>query len=68
MPARQGRPIRKVKNLLSIFEGSMPVYIYFEDIGKLTVAPKTLWVTDHPALIQELKRILGEKCVVKKQR
>ncbi|MCF2556386.1 DNA polymerase III subunit alpha [Fournierella massiliensis] len=68
VPAREGRPIRKVKNLLSIFEGSMPVYIYFEDIGKLTVAPKSLWAMDHPALIQELKRILGENCVVKKQR
>ena len=68
VPSQQCRAFEKVKNILSLLDGPMPVYIYFEDIKKLTVAPKGLWALDHPLLMPELKRILGEANVVKKLR
>ncbi len=59
LPSQQGRAFDKVKNLLSIFEGDLPVYMYFEDTRQKVRAPRSLWSLDHPLLYQELERILG---------
>lgn len=56
----------KIKNLMAIFDGSKPVYIKFMDIGKWVVAPRNLWVREHPLLIQEMQNILGEENIVSK--
>ena len=64
LPDRTGKAFKKVENLLTLFEGGLPVYMFFEDIQKLTLAPKNLWTLDHPLLQKELARILGENNVV----
>ncbi len=56
--------LQKSLNLISIFEGQTPVYVYFEDNKKYTCAPKHLWTTLNNPLLKELKLILGEDRVV----
>ena len=60
MPGRDCPQMHKVQNLLSIFDGGMPVYMYFTDTRQLAIAPRTMWALDHPLLRQELERILGQ--------
>ena len=60
VPSRSCPQFAKVENLLSIFEGPLPVYIYFEDQKQLTLAPRDLWSMEHELLTCELKRILGD--------
>ncbi len=60
VPSRNCPQFAKVENLLSIFEGPLPVYIYFEDQKQLTLAPRNLWSMEHELLTCELKRILGD--------
>ncbi len=52
------------KNLLRIFEGSFPVYMYFEDTRQKMRAPKSLWCLQNDLLFSELERILGKGSVV----
>ena len=59
IPSAEGRQFAKVKNLLSLFEGRMPVFIYFEDTKQRVRCPHSLWTQEHPLLYQELERILG---------
>ncbi|MEG2924278.1 MAG: hypothetical protein RR848_07395, partial [Oscillospiraceae bacterium] len=56
----------KVNDLLKIFFGDFPVYMYFEDEKKLVLAPKKLWVSNSKMLISELSSVLGETNVVVK--
>ena len=63
VPSRSCAQFAKVENLLSIFEGPLPVYIYFEDQKQLTLAPRNLWSMEHELLTSELKRILGDGSV-----
>ena len=53
----------KVKNLLAIFEGPTPVYVYFADTKKLTCAARSMWVMVNDPLLEELKKLLGEESV-----
>ena len=66
IPTQQCEQFNKVKNLMAIFEGKKPVYIKFADTGKWVAAPRSLWVVEHPLLLQELKNILGNSNVVSK--
>ena len=54
--------------LLELFEGSMPVYFYYNDVHKLFSAPASLRVSLNDVLVEQLGRVLGEKnvAVVKK--
>lgn len=63
LPSKDCPAFRKVENLLKIFEGAVPVYMYFEDQSQLMLAPRSMWAAHHAALYRELKRILGEKNV-----
>ena len=53
----------RIKNLLSIFEGRTPVYMFFNDDKKLMVAPCDLWVDINEVLLKELKYQLGDENV-----
>ena len=66
VPSQTCTEFHKVTNLLTIFEGDFPVYVYFEDRKQLTLAPKNLWTLNSDRLCSELKRILGERNVVVK--
>lgn len=58
--------VARVKNLLSIFDGSEPVYFYYKDTGKYFPA-LSLSVFYHEVLERELKKLLGDENVVRKQ-
>ncbi len=50
----------QARNLVSIFEGDIPVYFYLNDDQKLLKAPRALWVELNDVLLRELKNRLGE--------
>ncbi len=55
------------RNLISIFDGNMPVYFYFSDDKKLMLAPRSLWVDINNVLIKELKNQIGNENVALKE-
>lgn len=55
---------RKVKNLLSIFDGGIPVYLYYNDTKKKYVSARG--VDLNIPMLNELKQLLGEKGVLLK--
>ena len=62
-PSASSPEFLRAKNLLEIFEGSCPVYVLFTDTGKLTVAPRSLWVDCNDVLLRELGATLGDEMV-----
>lgn len=54
-----GEDFEEVKNLLQIFEGSFPVYMYFDDTKQRMLAPQSLWCAQSDLLVSELERVLG---------
>ena len=60
----QSEAFGKVKDLLEIFSGDMPVKILFTDTGKVMLAPRSLWTAQNPRLLSELNALLGAQCVV----
>ena len=51
--------MEELKKLLQFFSGETPVYVYFEDEKRLTVAPKNLWVSENSILLDKLHALLG---------
>ena len=66
LPSRSCPEYAKVINLLEIFDGDMPVIFYHEDVKQKLAAPRRLYASGHPLLLQELKRLLGERNVATK--
>ena len=64
VPSMQSEAFGKVKDLLEIFSGDMPVKILFTDTGKDMLAPRSLWTAQNPRLLSELNALLGAQCVV----
>ncbi|MBR4282889.1 MAG: hypothetical protein IKT35_04155, partial [Clostridia bacterium] len=54
----------KVENLLSIFEGTTPVYFKFEDTNKRVLLPRSMFISYNEPLMIELRKLLGEENVV----
>ena len=48
---------------LAVFDGDTPVYVYFTEDKKLTLAPRNMWVSVCDVLIRVLKEELGEENV-----
>jgi len=48
---------------LAVFDGDTPVYVYFIEDKKLTLAPRNMWVSVCDVLIRVLKEELGEENV-----
>lgn len=53
---------KKVKNLLSIFEGNVPVYLYYNDTRKKYVSARGVDI--NTPMLSELQKLLGEKGVL----
>ena len=66
LPSKNSVEYGRTKNLLSIFDGGFPVYIFFEDIQKLMRAPRDMWIDVNDVLVKELQNQLGEENVVVK--
>ena len=56
--------IPHLKNLLSIFEGKVPVYLYFSDSKKYEFMGKEYLVDVNEPMIKELKLIFGDENIV----
>ena len=59
LSSMRSESFEETKNLLQIFEGNFPVYMYFEDTKQRMLAPKSLWCTQSDLLVSELERALG---------
>ncbi len=53
----------RAKQILDIFDGTTPVFMYFNDSGKLMRAPRNMWVDINDVMLSELKRRIGERNV-----
>ena len=58
------KKISSIKNLISIFEGKTPVYLYFKDTNKYEFLGESYLITVNKPLENELKFILGDENVV----
>lgn len=56
-----------VKNLLSIFDGGTPVYLYYESTKQYEFLGREYTVNVNEPLVKELKYILGDENVVVRQ-
>lgn len=59
LSSMRSESFEETKNLLQIFEGNFPVYMYFEDTKQRMLAPKSLWCTQSDLLVSEVERVLG---------
>ena len=64
--SKEGKEMSEVLELVEIFEGTIPLYFYFEDTKQLTLAPKKYWVLDNARLFSELELLLGKGRVARK--
>lgn len=53
---------KTVKELLKIYSGDIPVYLYIESENKYYAADESLWINPTEALERHLKKNLGEQC------
>ena len=63
LPKKGGKEEKRAFLLISIFDGIVPVYAYYEDSKKLIRNPEGLKVDVNDVLVRELKEKLGEKNV-----
>ena len=66
LPSQDSREYKKVVNLLSIFDGDIPVILCIQDTGQRLAAPRRLYTSGHPLFFQELKRLVGNENVATK--
>ena len=64
MPTENPEKTEKLKNLLSIFEGRIPVYLYYEDTKKYDFLGMNFLTSINQPLTNELKHIFGDENVV----
>ena len=64
IPTGKENKISMVKELLKLYSGDVPVYIYVESENKYYSADKELWIQPSDALQRHLKKNLGEECQI----
>lgn len=62
IPAGYKGSLSELTQVLRIFSGDTPVYLYFEKDKKTVCAPKECNVTPGETLYGEIKKILGDNC------
>ncbi|MFV0412131.1 MAG: DNA polymerase III subunit alpha [Oscillospiraceae bacterium] len=63
VPSQESEEYRQVCNLLTIFEGRIPVCIRYADTGKMIQNAPSQWAANSDILLQELKQVVGDKNV-----
>ncbi len=63
IPSRKGQIYNEIVDLLSIFEGSTPVFFYIEDEKLRIRAPKNMYCVITQQLLDELNKLLKEENV-----
>lgn len=59
-----GEDYRRLCLVANVFNGSVPMYIRFQDTGKLMRAPLNMAVDPNSVMLEELRRFLGKDNVV----
>jgi len=55
--------LEKIVPILKHSRGDVPVYVYFEENNKLTIASRDKWIQPNDLLLSELKKVVGDDCV-----
>ena len=63
VPSAEHPLYKRALLVTSVFDGSWPLYIRFQDSGKMVRAPQNLCVWPHAVMLDELRAILGEENV-----
>ncbi len=63
VPNEQSTEYIRAKQVTDIFDGRMPLYIYYTDIKRLWRAPMNQWVSLNDVMIRELKKRIGDENV-----
>jgi DNA polymerase-3 subunit alpha len=63
VPGKDSEKYGRAKKYTAIFDGSTPLYFYFEDTKKLMKAPFSMFVSVNDILVRELKNVLGSNNV-----
>ncbi len=63
VPNEKSREYIRAKQIIDIFDGNTPLYIYFTDINKLRCAPRSMFVMPNKVMLEELKRRIGDSNV-----
>ncbi|MDL2247718.1 hypothetical protein LJC05_03195, partial [Bacteroides sp. OttesenSCG-928-J23] len=58
-PDKDCPQIQQASNVLFVFEGQLPVYFYYSDVGKYNLTPRSYWISPNDVMLGELKRLLG---------
>ena len=64
VPSKESVKFKTSMHIISVFDGKMPVYVYFSDAKSLTKAPRKYFVEPCSVMINELKNLLGDRNVV----
>ncbi len=64
IPEGMEHKIQSIKELLKIYSGNVPVYLYVEKEKKYYEADQSLWIEPSDSLSRHLKRNIGEECVM----
>ncbi len=64
--SKNDEKIKKAEQYISIFDGNVPVYYYYNDEKKYVLLPKEKFVFENEPLLKELKNLLGDDNVVSK--
>ena len=60
LPSADSAAWKRAQLVLAVFDGAEPLYLRFQDTGKLVRAPQTLFVALNDVMLTELRRMLGE--------
>lgn len=63
VPNDNSKEYTRAKQIIDIFDGRTPLYIYFTDTKNLRRAPASMWVDINEVMIRELKRRIGDNNV-----
>lgn len=63
LKSRTDENLELVSEMLSPFQGDMPVCLFFEDTKKMAMAPRRLWFNNTPSSLSELCKSFGDENV-----
>ncbi len=64
IPKGKEKKTETVKELLKLYSGNVPVFIYMEAENKYYAASEEYWIQPSPALERHLKKNLGDECCI----
>lgn len=59
IPSLEDGAYKKARQIMDIFDGATPVYLYCLDSGKRLCSPSSAWVDLNPPMLSQLRKVLG---------